>query len=271
MRRERLHQYRSHKLIASGPILELFSYYGQAWQDRSAADPKERSLRRARANLRRKINANAGQWMNPETGKPFVPLFVTLTFAENIQDIPAANKEFMLFVKRFNWTIFRKRVAHLKYVTVVEFQERGAIHYHTIFFNVPFVPHLIERLAEIWKHGRPNFSSIRHVKNVGAYMVKYMTKEAHDARLHGKKTYFSSQGLRRSVIEKDEIEIAEILEWVPAGAERREFMALGLDYESLNVGRSALRWLGDRPVDKPQEKDEKSEQLQGPLQLPLFP
>lgn len=270
MRQERLHQYRKHKLVQSGPILELFSYYGQPFEHgRSAVDPKEQSLRRARANLRRKINANAGQWWDEKERKRFVPLFVTLTFKENVEDIPTANKEFMLFVKRFNWSVFRTRKAHLKYVTVVEFQERGAIHYHSIFFNVPFVPHLIERLGEIWKHGRPHFSSIRHVKNVGAYMVKYMTKEMHDERLKGKKTYFSSQGLRRSLVELDEIKIGELLEWIPADAPRREFMALGLDYESRNIGASLLRYqeqVGDNSVPEAEKEPENI----SPLQRSLF-
>jgi len=270
VRQERLWQYRKHKLVLSGPVLELFSYYGQPFEHgRSGTDPKEQSLRRARANLRRKINANAGQWWDDKEGKRFVPLFVTLTFAENVQDIPTANKEFMLFVKRFNWTVFRSRRAHLKYVTVVEFQERGAIHYHSIFFNCPFVPSLIERLAEIWRHGRPHFNKVRHVKNVGAYMVKYMTKEAQDERLKGKKTYFSSQGLRKSVVMEDEIRIGEILEWLPANTQKREFMALGLDYEHMNIGDSLLRYLGES-VDNSPPKEEIPQQNQVPLQLPLF-
>jgi len=269
VRQERLYQYRKHKLVLSGPVLELFSYYGQPFEHgRSGTDPKEQSLRRARANLRRKINANAGQWWDEKEGKRYVPLFVTLTFAENVQDIPTANKEFMLFVKRFNWSVFRSRKAHLKYVTVVEFQERGAIHYHSIFFNCLFVPQLIERLTNIWGNGRVNFSSIRHVKNVGAYMVKYMTKEMHDQRLKGKKTYFSSQGLRRSIVQLDEIKIGELLEYVPVGTERREFMALGLDYEYMNIGSSMLRYL--EPVDKQDPEPQTEQENPAPLQRSLF-
>jgi hypothetical protein len=39
----------------------------------------------------------------------------------------------------------------LKYVSVVEFQKRGAVHYHAVFFNLPFIVN--DELAAIWSHG----------------------------------------------------------------------------------------------------------------------
>lgn len=54
--------------------------------------------------------------------------FMTLTFAENIQDITYADNEFKKFMKRFNYKYKRKS----KFLAVREFQKRGAIHYHLL-------------------------------------------------------------------------------------------------------------------------------------------
>jgi len=62
------------------------------------------------------------------------PLFITLTFAENVQEIGTANKLFTLFVKKLNYQTYKTKKSVLKYLAVIEFQQRGAIHYHIIFF-----------------------------------------------------------------------------------------------------------------------------------------
>lgn len=51
--------------------------------------------------------------------------FITLTFAENIQDIDVANKEFNNYCLRV-----RKLFPEFKFLGVPERQKRGAIHYH---------------------------------------------------------------------------------------------------------------------------------------------
>ena len=65
------------------------------------------------------------------------PVFITLTFADNIQDLFIANAEFTLFIKRLNYYVFKQKKSILKYLVVPEFQKRGAVHYHIIFFNLP--------------------------------------------------------------------------------------------------------------------------------------
>ena len=73
-----------------------------------------------------------------------------------------------------------------KYLAVVEFQKRGAIHYHMLS-DFGYIEQ--KELEKIWGNG---FVWIRDlltgnngkpVDNVGAYLVKYMNKNIIDKRL----------------------------------------------------------------------------------------
>lgn len=206
----------THKIIKSGDILEIYEYsegYIKGYtlteneiNNRTSTesnpddtDSRERSLKRAKANLRRLINANVGQY-----GKEFTAKFLTLTFKENIQDIKQANYEFQKFIKRLNYKLYGTKKANLKYTTVVEFQKRGAIHYHTIIYNMPYLK--ANEIYNIWGNGFIKINNIDDVDNVGAYVGEYLGqaekgqgKNIKDDRLRGQKSYFSSRGLFKPV------------------------------------------------------------------------
>lgn len=201
------------KAIISGNVVEIYKYGRpvRTGKDRTIFDkssgnavnaPEEvvkvkdgknlkDSLRRTRNTLRRLINANTGKWNEREK-------FFTLTFKENVTDHEKANAEFRSFIKRLNYKIFKKH-SGLKYVCVVERQERGALHYHIVLFNMPFVP--VNELSEIWGHGFVRINEIKDVDNLGAYVVKYIEKtmyemqEKKSAKVKDKKLYFASRGL----------------------------------------------------------------------------
>lgn len=202
------------KAVWSGSIVELYEYEnsilkgetnnGSGRSVEADEENKERhrknTLSRARRSVRRLINANADAWGEK-------PKFLTLTFAENVQDIKQANYEFKKFRQRLEYDLKIK----LKYVVVIEFQKRGAIHYHVVFFNLPYIQS--SDLESIWGNGFIKINAISHVDNIGAYVTKYMTKANDDDRLKGKKSYFTSRGLNKPV-EKylNEKEIAEVKE-----------------------------------------------------------
>lgn len=124
--------------------------------------------------------------------------FITLTFNDkmdfDIKDVKACNKAYTLFCMRLKY-----RYPDLKYVTVVEFQDkndRGAVHYHMIC-NLPFIKK--SELSELWGNGFVKINAIDKVDNVGAYIVKYMNKDIDDVRLQGLKAYNSSQGLQKPI------------------------------------------------------------------------
>jgi len=126
--------------------------------------------------------------------------FATFTFAENVTDLTVANKEWDKFIKRL-----RRKYGSFKYLNVVEFQKRGAVHYHMVS-DLPYIPK--QELAELWGQGFVKINNIAHVDNIGAYIVKYMTKELFDPRFLGRKAYMCSQGLERPIVYRgDEAEM----------------------------------------------------------------
>ena len=56
-------------------------------------------------------------------------------------------------------------------------QERGAIHYHIILFDFPFIS--INRLTTIWGHGfvKINKIDVDSIENRGRYISKYFEKD----------------------------------------------------------------------------------------------
>lgn len=151
---------------------------------------RKRSNIRARNNLRRLITSNFNN--NSK--------FLTLTFRENIQDVEKANEVFKRFVFNMNRYLKRVNKPKLSYVAVIEFQRRGAIHYHLVCDLKGVGANTIRKY---WRNatkelgGNIDIKNIRHVDNVGAYLVKYMTKANADERLIGKKLYQTSRGLKR--------------------------------------------------------------------------
>ena len=160
--------------------------------------------------------------------------FVTLTFKENLVDLSVANKEFRKFIKRLSYNLYNHE-AKLQYIAVWERQKRGAIHYHLVLFDVPYLANA--KLARIWRHG---FVKIRHVKmekeidsieNVGRYISKYFEKNAMDTP-RGTKVFFRSHNLV-------EPRVRRYVEWSRVNFEgddvvyQNEYMRIVPDFNSL--------------------------------------
>lgn len=243
----------THKIIQSGDIVEIYEYsegYIKGYtltenqlNDRTSSesdlddtDSRERALSRAKKNLRRLINSNVGQY-----GREFTAKFLTLTFGENITDIDKANYEFTKFIQRLNYYLFRNKKANLKYTTVIEFQKRGAIHYHTIIYNMPYVK--ANDIANVWENGFIRINKIDDVDNVGAYVGEYLGQadkgqghDPEDDRLQGRKSYFSSRGLFKPI----EITDKKIVEQV-ATALLSQNMTYSADFENEHLGKISYK------------------------------
>jgi len=222
------------KVIISGDIIEFYHYEKPQKRNKSKAEQKENKVpvadwilegrkpgkgdawepeeydlvyarfqnaRRGKNKVRRLINSNVYQYID-KNNKKIIPKFLTLTFADNVQEVSEANKIFSNFIHEINRKIFgRKDKRGLKYLVVMEFQLRGAIHYHVIFFNLPYVK--TRELQRIWGQGIVHIKKLNNVDNIGAYISKYLTKDYDDDRLDGKKRYFTSCGLIKPYIEID--------------------------------------------------------------------
>lgn len=202
--------YYNERFIISGGIFEYYKYDrllsdkregGQMGRKKGENSGKYRAdvYKKARREVKRLVNCNLNQWTDEEENR-INSKFLTLTFKENVTDIKWANREFALFIQRLSYNVAYK----IKYLTVIEFQKRGAIHYHSVIFNMPYMP--VKKLQAIWGHGFVKVNKIDDVDNVGAYVCKYMTK-SDDERLVGQKMYFKSTGLLKPEIVNDYSEV----------------------------------------------------------------
>lgn len=183
------------RVIFYGERVELFEYEKPYFYNlpalsrgnrsrRSNAVRRADNLARLRSLVRRIVEGNHNKWGE-------VCKFVTYTFAENITDVSSALVEW----KKYQKTI-RPKYGKLKYIAVIEFQKRGAVHFHVLYFNMPYIPRLKEKLQSGWKHGFTQVRAVRSVRALGLYVSKYMTKNIDD-RLLGRKAYFTSRNLIR--------------------------------------------------------------------------
>lgn len=193
----------SYRVVVSGHVVEIYKYQvtplrkdddffksDKGGRDKEGIEDRKKEYRgsvnqRARNKIRRLINANFDE----------NSLFITLTYKKNMQDIESSNENLKKFIQKM-----KRRQKDFQYVAVMEFQQRGAIHYHMLTnykceWNTLDELQSHERvLGEVWGHG---FVDIGYKKsdNAGAYLIKYMTKDNDDERLNGKKRYFFSRSL----------------------------------------------------------------------------
>ncbi len=183
------------KYVISGDIIEVYEYSqyctgkGGAHRTTSKSEDIEQSLKNyANTNQRRRdtVRRLACSNFNAQYDK-----FFTLTFADNKTDVKECNYLFKKFMQKLKY----KLKIDIKYLAVIEFQKRGAVHYH-VLSNIPYIPQ--NELQELWGNGFVYINAISHVDNIGAYIVKYMTKDNTDERLQGLKAYLYSRNLRKS-------------------------------------------------------------------------
>lgn len=193
------------KIIISGSIYEIYEYEKTitgkgGHKEAENLEQQEKNYQnqniRRRNNVRRLVCAN----FKNEDCK-----FLTLTFRDNITDIKTCNLEFKNFIKRLKYNY---RLKNLKYVAVIEFQKRGAIHYH-VMLSTPYIKQ--KDLQALWRNGFIYINKINNVDNLGAYLVKYMLKDTEDKRLQGQKAYLFSKNLIQP-IEISDIKYPDLFE-----------------------------------------------------------
>lgn len=216
------------KAVIAGNVVDLYVYendnippVGKAGGRDKVATKKRKEKNRMKVlrMAREKVITLSNSNMSSKT------LFVTLTFKENEQNIGYANRELSKFIQRLS-TLRNGRGGKqsVPYLGVIEFQERGAIHYHMLLFNLGTISDFThdgsiekrhevnKRMAELWGHGFCKVEQVNAINNVGAYLVKYMLEDMDDARLQGKKSYFHSRDLKQARITYDKKQIATIAE-----------------------------------------------------------
>jgi len=162
--------------------------------------PKERrpdAIRRAKINFFRLVHANMGQ--------SNFPVFASLTYTENMQDLRQGRKDFNAFAKYLRMQFG----SQIRYICVAEFQVRGAIHFHTLIWGIPIGVVRSERdtrlVASLWGKGFVDLKETDGNSRIASYMSKYMGKLFGDLRLGKKKAYIASQNITRPIITQNDI------------------------------------------------------------------
>jgi len=143
------------------------------------------NIERARRKIKRLINSNAFVY-------GYKPIFVTYTFRDNVTNMREANATLKAHHDNLRKTIVGRCV---RAVVVPELQKRGAIHYHAVYFDLPYITEIKKVFEKSWGAGFVQVKAVEHVINIGAYVSKYFSKQWHTHRTAGSKTYYSSLNL----------------------------------------------------------------------------
>lgn len=96
--------------------------------------------------------------------------WVTLTYAENMQETKKLYFDWMNAVKRLH-----KEFGEFEYIIACEPQGRGAWHIHAVMIyreNAPYMDN--STVADCWKQGFVTVKRLENVDNVGAYLTAYL-------------------------------------------------------------------------------------------------
>ena len=162
------------------------------------------NARRATLAFRRIIASNLGG--------PALPILVTLTYADNFTDLAGAYKH----LTAFNQSLRYRFGKAFSYVLVPEFQKRGAVHFHALYWRLPSELVHKERetriLAQIWGHGFVFLKETDGDERLSHYLAKYFTKAFEDPRLKNQKSYVASRNIKRPVIQQGPFLMSTVLD-----------------------------------------------------------
>ncbi len=126
-----------------------------------------------------------------------LPLLLTLTYSENITDLATGYSDYRTFIQALR----NKYGKAFKYICVPEFQRRGAVHFHALFWGLPSEVFSQERqtrtIAVMWGNGFVYMKQTDGNDRLSSYLVKYMAKAFTDPKLRNKRAYTSSKNLNR--------------------------------------------------------------------------
>ena len=97
--------------------------------------------------------------------------WLTLTYADNMQDTNRLRKDFATFNRRC-----RKKYGRYEYIAVIEPQGRGAWHIHVVLIYPHHAPYMDNAdVRELWRQGFVSVKKLENIDNVGAYLTAYLT------------------------------------------------------------------------------------------------
>lgn len=205
------------KMVHSGDRTELYHY--QLAQQRGN-QARNQNGRKGNANVETDKQKNRRQVLNAarnniirlvNSNKDLLS-FITLTYAENMKDLSQSKADLHKCINKI-----QRNIPDFKYLYVLEYQERGAIHYHMLCnYPIDFECAKSDRrkpqcqkeaenrfMMDYWPYG---FVDIRDLHregntNVGLYVSTYIVKSLQDVNMNGYRVYGYSRNLNKPVEE----------------------------------------------------------------------
>jgi hypothetical protein len=222
------------KAVDTGAYFEVWTYEKDLNHDKSTRTGTKgvrkniirswQSISSTRKNFLRIVMSNVSRSKSTA--------FFTFTFANDV-DIDEGNRLFSEFIKLYR----RYSGLDFQYVAVPEFQKRGSVHYHVLFFNFPKEVVESERsdrkIQNFWLYGYVDGIPTDNSPKLAYYMAKYMSKALHDSRLCGKKAYFVSRSAMRPVLWKTK----EVVAFVEGEVSVDNSIDATAEFDTMYLGR----------------------------------
>lgn len=186
------------------------------------------SIQNARKTLTRTIMANIGRTENSA--------FLTFTFVD-IVPLRSGYRIFTAYIK----TLRRYYGLKFDYVVVPEFQKRGSVHFHALFFGIE--KEIISQepdtrfFQNTWAHGFVDCLNTDNSPKVAFYMAKYLSKSLSDSRSIGAKAYSTSRGIVRPVLFKTK----EVVDFVTEDLSVDKLVDCTAEYDTMHLGRCTYK------------------------------
>jgi len=249
------------KVIQSGDLVEL-------WEYERAPNPVPYSQRKPRIkrvfNRKRRLDnvvklKNSFRRLVRANLLLGAPALVTLNTRENM-----GVEEGYKNLTKFGVRLRKQFGSSVAWISVPEFQKRGAIHFHCLVWNLPEgLPCLLSlqwytdkvgkkhrkhvcpieracerqtrRIASCWTAGFVDAIETDGNVRISSYLAKYMSKAMHDERLLGKRAYSASRNVLRPVSLNTSFQIAEAFSvW---GITVDNPVVQQKEYDTLHLGR----------------------------------
>ena len=161
------------------------------------------------------------------------PVLVTVTYSTNQTDLGCGYEDWKTFARN----MCKRFGKNIRYIAVPEFQRRGAVHFHALYWGLPSDTANKERdtrlVASLWGHGYVDVYLTDGRENLAGYLSKYMSKAYYDERMFGRRMYRCSRNIFRPLVEK------KVGMWYLS-----EMYGIGVDNPPCKDKEFQTQWLG---------------------------
>lgn len=201
------------KTIYSGNRVEVYKYsvaQERGYEGRNKTGRKGKGMANKEKNRREVLNRARNNIIRLINCNPDMLTFISLTYRENMQDLQLSKKHLNKLFRELN-----RDFMNFKYLYVLEFQKRGAIHYHMLCnlpVNVPTAkpkelkPELQKLLEQqfhemYWPYGWVDIRDLAQEgnTNAGLYVSVYLVEDLYKLDLCGTKCYGYSRNLNKPI------------------------------------------------------------------------